>query len=430
MANHASGTVGLPTFVSVQRMTSLGDDLRSFIDASPSPFHAVAEMARRLGEAGFTELDEVDRWQLQPGGEHYVIRDGGSLVAFRVGSAPLADAGIIGIGTHTDSPTFKVRPHHDLTRVGYKLVGVEPYGGMLAHTWVDRELTVAGRLTRADGTTTLARLVGATLRIPSLAIHLDRSVRDGLTLDPQRQLVPIAGLAEEPDLLEQLGAPDALGWDLVLADTQPAAITGSDWIAAPRLDNLGSCHAATHALIDAPASAHTQVFVANDHEEVGSDSAEGASGSFLEEVLRRLTAATGDPDPQAYAQMIARSRLVSADMAHAIHPNYADRHEPSHTPLLGSGPVIKHNANQRYATDARTEAWFAARAADVGVPVQHFVTRADLPCGSTIGPLTATRIGIATVDVGNPMLAMHSCRELASAADVPLMIQAMTACLS
>src|SRR3954447_7990112 len=145
-------------------MTSLGDDLRAFIDASPSPFHAVAEMARRLGDAGFTELDEVDRWQLQPGGEHYVIRDGGSLVAFRVGTAPLADAGIIGIGTHTDSPTFKVRPHHDLTRVGYKLIGVEPYGGMLAHTWMDRELTVAGRGTRAGGATTPARAGGGGAR--------------------------------------------------------------------------------------------------------------------------------------------------------------------------------------------------------------------------------------------------------------------------
>src|SRR4051794_1705636 len=171
-------------------MTSPGDDLRAFIDASPSPFHAVAEIARRLTEAGFTELDEVDRWRLQPGGQHYVIRDGGSIVAFRVGSSPLADAGIVGIGTHTDSPTFKVRPHHDLTRVGYKLVGVEPYGGMLAPTWVDRELTAAGRVTRPDGPTTLARLVGATPPIPSPAIHLDRSVPDGLTLDPQRQPVP------------------------------------------------------------------------------------------------------------------------------------------------------------------------------------------------------------------------------------------------
>ena len=410
-------------------MTLLGDDLRGFIDVSPSPYHAVAEMGRRLAAAGFSALEETDRWVLQPGDERYVVREG-SLLAVRIGTAPLADSGIVAIGTHTDSPTFAVRPRHDLTRVGYRLVGVEPYGGMLAHTWMDRELTVAGRVCRADGTTALVQLDGPTLRLPSLAIHLDRSVRDGLVLDPQRHLVPLLGLESEPALLERLGALDALGWDLVLTDTQPAAATGSNWIAAPRLDNLGSCHSAVHALLGAPATAHTQVFVANDHEEVGSASAEGAKGSFLQDVLQRLVVATGDVDGQAYHQMLARSRLISADMAHAVHPNYADRHEPSHTPSLGGGPVIKRNANQSYATDAATTAWFAGRAADVGVPVQHFVTRADLPCGSTIGPLTATRIGIPTVDVGSPMLSMHSCRELASADDVPLMIAAMTACLS
>jgi aspartyl aminopeptidase len=334
------------------------------------------------------------------------------------------------IGTHTDSPTFTVRPLHDVTRAGYRLVGVEPYGGLLAHTWMDRELTVAGRVVLADGSSRLVRLAGHTLRLPSLAIHLDRSVRDGLVLDPQRHLVPVLGLESEPALLEQLGAEDAIGFDLVLADTQPAGTTGSDWIAAPRLDNLGSCHSATHALVDAAPQQHTQLLVANDHEEVGSGSAEGARGSFLADVLQRLVAATGDPDPQGFHQAMARSRLVSADMAHAVHPNYSDRHEPSHAPLLGAGPVVKHNANQSYATDAGTGAWFTARAAEAGVAVQHFVTRADLPCGSTIGPLTATRLGIPTVDVGNPMLAMHSCRELASAEDVPLMVRAMTACLS
>jgi aspartyl aminopeptidase len=411
-------------------MSSPGADLRAFIDISPTPFHAVAEMVRRLSEGGFTELAEQDRWTLQPGDQRYVIRDGGSLVAFRVGSAPLADSGLIGIGSHTDSPTFKVRPHHDLRRFGYRLVGVEPYGGMLAHTWMDRELMIAGRVTTADGTTTLVRLQESTLRLPSLAIHLDGSVREGLTLDPQRHLVPVLGLESEPALLEQLGAADALGWDLVLADTQPAADTGTDWIAAPRLDNLASCHSAIVALLAAKAAPHTQFFVANDHEEVGSGSAEGARGSFLQDALQRLVAATGDTDSQAYHQAIARSRFLSADMAHAIHPNYADRHEPSHTPLLGGGPVVKHNARQSYATDATGASWFLGKAAEAGVPTQHFVTRADLPCGSTIGPLTATRLGIPTVDVGNPMLAMHSCRELASAQDIPLMIKAMTACLS
>lgn len=417
-------------------MTALGADLRAFVDVSPTPFHAVAEMTRRLSEAGFTELDERERWELHPGGKHWVARDGGSLIAFRVGSAPLADAGARMVGTHTDSPTFTVRPRSDVTRSGYRLVGVEPYGGLLAHTWMDRELTAAGRVALADGSLRLVRLPGALLRLPSLAIHLDRSVRDGLVLDPQRQLVPVLGLESEPSLLELIAEDlavspgDVVGHDLVLTDTQPAGVTGSNWIAAPRLDNLGSCHSATHALVDATAGAHTQLFVANDHEEVGSGSAKGARGSFLEDVFARLVAATGDHDPQARHQAAARSRLLSADMAHAVHPNYSDRHEPNHTPMLGGGPVLKHNANQSYATDAGTAGWFASRCSEVGVPVQHFVTRADLPCGSTIGPLTAARLGIATADVGSPMLAMHSCRELASADDVPLMVAAMTACLS
>lgn len=411
-------------------MTTLGDDLRAFVDVSPTPFHTVAEMTRRLSAAGFTELLETDTWSLAPAGRHFVVRDGGSLIAFRVGTAPLADSGVRLIGTHTDSPTFKVRPLSDVSRAGYRLVGVEPYGGTLAHTWMDRELTVAGRVVTSGGVAELARLPGGKLRLPSLAIHLDRSVRDGLVLDPQRHLIPVLGLDTEAGLLEQLGFPDALGFDLVLTDTQPAGTTGSDWIAAPRLDNLGSCHSALHALLDAEGEKHTQLLVANDHEEVGSGSAEGARGSFLADVLARLVAATGDTDQQAFHRAMAHSKLVSADMAHAVHPNYSDRHEPSHTPILGGGPVLKHNANQSYATDATTAAWFASRAAAAGVPVQHFVTRADLPCGSTIGPLTATRLGIATVDVGSPMLAMHSCRELAAAADVGLMIAAMTACLS
>jgi aspartyl aminopeptidase len=413
-------------------MTELGHDLRAFIDASPSPYHAVAESVRRLNEAGFTELSEGDRWSLAPGAQHWVVRDGGSIVAFRVGTAPLAEVGMRLIGTHTDSPTFRVRPVSDVRRAGYRLVGVEPYGGILAHTWMDRDLTVAGRVVLRDGRTRLVHLKGSPLRFPSLAIHLDRTQNDGLKLDKQRHLVPVLGLEREDDLLTQLGLEpdDVLGHDLALSDTQPAGVTGSNWIAAPRLDNLGSCHSALVALLQAAPAAHTQVWVANDHEEVGSGSAEGARGSFLEDVLKRLVSATGDSDVQAFPQAVARSLMVSADMAHAIHPNYADRHEPAHTPQLGGGPVVKHNANQSYATDATTQAWFVSRAAEAGVPVQHFVTRADLPCGSTIGPLTAMRLGLPTVDVGSPMLAMHSCRELASMDDVPLMVAAMTACLA
>jgi aspartyl aminopeptidase len=420
---------------------SAGADLRAFVDASPSVFHAVAEMARRLSADGFTALDERERWALGPGDCRFVVRDGGSLIAFRVGTAPLADAGLRLVGTHTDSPTFKVRPRYELDRGSYRLVGVEPYGGLLAHTWLDRELTVAGRLaTRgADGGVLLHPVVlpGGPVRLPSLAIHLDRSVREGLKLDPQTQLVPVWGARDaEQGLLDALAAAagldaeEVVGHDLVLADSQPSAATGQDgsWVAAPRLDNLGSCHSATLALLAAAPAPHTQLLVANDHEEVGSGSMEGARGSFLEDVVARLVAATGGTDPQDLHVAVARSHLVSADMAHAQHPTQGERHEPSHAPVLGGGPVLKLNANQSYATDARSGGWFAARCADAGVPLQHFVTRADLPCGSTIGPLTAMRLGLSTVDVGSPMLGMHSCRELASAADVPLMVGALTAC--
>jgi len=417
----------------------LGDDLRAFVEAAPSPSHAVAELARRLVAAGFTELAETDSWAPAPGGRHFVVRHG-SIVAFRVGSGAPADTGLRLVGAHTDSPTFKVRPRSDVRQAGYRLVGVEPYGGGLWHTWLDRELTIAGRVALRGGGTALVRLPGAPLRLPSLAIHLDRAVREGLTLDPQRHLVPVwsSDLDEEPGLLAAVAdaagvvVGDVVGHDLVLADTQPPARAGADgtWVAAPRLDNLASCHAGLLALLAAPAGERTQVLVCNDHEEVGSGSMAGARGSFLEDVVTRLAGAASPGDPQAAHRAVARSVLVSADMAHAVHPTRSDRHEPAHQPRLGGGPVLKVNANQSYATDATTGGWFTERCEEAGVPVQTFVTRADLPCGSTIGPLTATRLGIATVDVGAPMLAMHSCRELASALDIPLMVAALRACLA
>jgi aspartyl aminopeptidase len=417
-----------------------GEDLCAFIDAGPSPYHVVAEVARRLEAAGFTALDEQERWKLGGGDQRYVVRDGGSIAALRIGHAEPALVGFRLIGAHTDSPTLKVRPRPDVARCGYQLVGVEPYGSVLAYTWLDRDLTLAGRVAVREPNGSLAlrtvRLSGAPLRIPSLAIHLQREIRDqGLKLDPQRHLVPVRGLDSAPELTETLAetlgiTPDAvLGHDLVTADTQPAALAGTadEWVLAPRLDNLGSCHAAVCALVDAVTADATQLIVLNDHEEIGSATAEGAAGSFLVDTLQRVLAAIGDTDPQSLPRAIARSWLVSADMAHAVHPNYADRHEPEHTPHLGGGPVLKMNANQSYATDAGSGAWFAARCADAGVPLQHFVVRADLPCGTTIGPLTATRLGIATVDVGNPMLSMHSCREHAAAADITPMITALRA---
>jgi aspartyl aminopeptidase len=439
-------------------------DLCAFVEASPTPYHAVAEMVRRLEEAGFRALGERDRWSLAPGDQRFVVRDGGSLCAFRVGTAAPSDAGFRMVGAHTDSPTLKVRPLPDVRRAGYRLVGVEPYGGPLLYTWLDRDLTLAGRVAVAGGdgsvTLRLVHLPGAPLRIPSLAIHLQRDVNQGLQLDPQRHLVPVWGpdLPAQPRpaagaagaghdavgasglvavLAEALGvaAADVLGHDLVTADTQPPALGGGgEYVVAPRLDNLASCHAGLSALLgageDAPVPA-TQVLVANDHEEVGSRSAEGAGGPFLGDVLAGIADATGDAgDAQASRRALARSRLVSSDMAHAVHPNHAERHEPEHRPRLGGGPVLKVNANQSYATDAGSGAWFAARCREAGTPLQHFVTRADLPCGSTIGPITATRLGVATADVGAPMLAMHSCREMAGAEDVAMVTAALRACFA
>ena len=417
--------------------TELAADLCDLIDASPGPFHAVAEMSRRLRAGGFSRVDEVDAWDLAPGDARFVVRDDGSLIAFRIGHRPAAEAGFRLVGAHTDSPTYRVRPHWDVRRAGYRLVGVEPYGGALHHTWFDRDLTVAGRVVAAHpggAGTRLVRLEGAPLRIPSLAIHLDRTVRtEGFAPDPQRHLVPVDGPEDDGQrpllarVAEAAGTDeDAIGgFDLVLVDAQPAATDGSA-VRAARLDNLASCHAGLTALLSAESTDATQVLVANDHEEVGSRTAEGAAGPFLADVLGRIVSATGG-QAQDLSRAIRRSLLVSADTAHAVHPNYAERHEPEHHPRLGQGPVIKTNADQAYATDAASQAGFVAACREVGVTPQHFVSRADLPCGSTIGPLTATRLGLPTVDIGTPILSMHSVREQADVRDLAPMIAVLTA---
>jgi aspartyl aminopeptidase len=430
-------------------MNAMGDavaDLLGFIDRSPSPYHAVAECVSRLRSAGYEPLGEDGVWDLSPGDRRYFVRGGGSLIAFEVGQASPADGGYRVIGAHTDSPNLRVKPLPQVTGHGYQQVGVEPYGGVLLHTWLDRDLSIAGRVAlRGDGgpDQVLLDFERPLLRVPNLAIHLQRELRtEGLKLDAQRHMVPVLGLEEAPALTELIateiqaregravGSEDILAFDLMTYDVQPSCRAGArgEFMHAPRLDNLASCHAGVTALIAAhdQASDATRVLVLYDHEEIGSRSVTGAAGPLLVETLGRVVEAFKGGAPQGLARALSLSMLVSADMAHAVHPNHPDRHEPGHRPKIGKGPVIKVNANQSYATDATTAGHFAALCAEVGSEPQHFVTRSDLACGSTIGPISAARTGIPTVDVGNPMLSMHSCREMAGCDDVAPMISVLT----
>ncbi|MDB4977806.1 MAG: family aminopeptidase [Myxococcaceae bacterium] len=425
---------------------SSAHDLLAYIDASPSPFHAVLETQRRLEAAGFSRVEERDAWQLAPGARAYLVRDGGSIAAFEVGTDAPEDAGVRLIGAHTDSPTLRVKPQPELSREGYRQLGVEVYGGALYSTWLDRDLSIAGRVVLAGAgsqvETHVLRLDDLVVRIPNLAIHLNRGVNDSLQLNAQQHLVPVVGLGDRSgfSLRERLSralpgsAPErVLGWDLSLFAVEPARLGGLDneFLFAPRLDNLSSCHAALTALLASSGPRpQTRAIVLFDHEEVGSQSARGAGSLMLRALLSRILEVFGPASETRLTRTVARSFLVSGDMAHGVHPNYADRHEPTHRPLLGQGPVIKLNANQGYGTDGETWALIEQLAASVQTKLQRFVVRSDLGCGSTIGPISAARLGIRTVDIGNPMLSMHSARELAAVADVEPMIRLLGAFLS
>ena len=426
-------------------------DLLAFIDASPTPYHAIAEVSRRLAAGGFRECGESELWTLSPGDRRMVVRNGGSLLAFQVGSESPVEGGFRIIGAHSDSPNLRAKPRADVSAHGYRQLAVEPYGGVLLHTWLDRDLSLAGRVTvreRGGARTLLVDFDRALARIPSLAIHLNREIREsGLKLNPETQAIPILGRDDAPSLaalvatelrakqLADVGPDDVLAHDLMLYDVQPSSALGADgaFLVAPRLDNLASCHAAVSALLAAAGgelARATRAIVLYDHEEVGSQSAQGAAGTFLLESLERIVAAFKGGEPQGFPRARARSLLISADMAHGVHPNFADKHDAGHRPVLGRGPVIKTNVNQSYASDAKTAGAFAALCAQVGVTPQQFSPRNDGPCGSTIGPISAARTGIPTVDVGNPMLSMHSCREMAGAADVEPMIRVLQAFLA
>ncbi|RAN70709.1 M18 family aminopeptidase [Bacillus sp. SRB_336] len=410
-------------------MTSLEhiQDLRAFIEASPSSFHAAHEAARRLTAAGFSQLPESAEWPVH--GRHFVVRDG-AIIAWAVPEDATATTGFNILGAHTDSPSFKLKPKPTTGRYGWLQAGVEVYGGPLLNSWLDRELQFAGRLVDLDGTESLVA-TGPLLRFPQLAIHLDRGVNDGLKLDKQQHMNPVWGQGDpgSEDLLGLLAARAGVdaktvgGYDIVVADTQPGRVFGAhnEFFAAGRMDNLTSVHAGLTALVNAAATDSTAdtvipVLAAFDHEEIGSGSRSGACGPILEDILTRLSDGLGASVSER-RRAFANSFCVSADAGHAVHPNYAERHDPANLPVLGGGPLLKINANQRYATDATGAAIWAGLSTVTGAPYQEFVSNNDVPCGSTIGPLTATRLGIRTVDVGTPLLSMHSARELCGVDD-------------
>jgi len=403
-------------------------DFVAFLDASPTSYHAAAELARRLGAAGFTAQRETDAFDATPGG-HYVVRDG-AVIAYRLPPGVGETTCLRIVGTHTDSPALKLKPSPEHVSCGFRQAGAEIYGGPLLNAWLDRDLGLAGRLVLADGSTSLVR-TPAWARIPQLAPHLDHSLNEDLRLDPQAHLMPVYGLVgtgmTEAGLLgalaerEGIAADDILGHDLFFVTTEPPAVIGvaGEFLAARRLDNLSSVYPGLVALLraeDPGPGDPIPVLACFDHEEVGSGSTTGAAGPFLQTVLERLVLAlgvTGD----AVHRLYARSWVASSDAGHGVNPNYPQKHDPDEHPMLNGGPMLKVNARQRYTTDAPGEALWRRACRAAGVPVQVFVSNNAVPCGTTIGPLTAGRLGIRTLDVGLPLLSMHSTRELCGAGD-------------
>ncbi|GBE67914.1 putative M18 family aminopeptidase 2 [Mycobacterium sp. MFM001] len=411
-------------------MAATAPGLCEFIDASPSPFHVCATVAERLRAAGYTELAENDQWPRE-GGRYFTIR-AGSLVAWN----SAADGPFRIVGGHTDSPNLRVKQHPDRQVAGWQMVALQPYGGAWLNSWLDRDLGISGRLSTSDGTHRLVRIDQPILRVPQLAIHLAED-RKSVTLDPQRHVNAVWATGETGSFLdyvaEQAGVDpgEVLGFDLMTHDLTPSTLSDLNGalLSAPRLDNQATCYAATEAFLAAQPSGYLPVLALFDHEEVGSTSDHGANSELLLTALERIVLAGGG-GREDFLRRLPGSMVASGDMAHATHPNYPDRHEPGHQIAVNAGPVLKVQPNLRYATDGRTAAAFALACRQAGVSLQRYEHRADLPCGSTIGPMTSARTGIPTVDVGAAQLAMHSARELMGAHDVAAYAAALQAFLA
>lgn len=398
-------------------MREFNEELLSFIDASPTPFHAVEWMAKTLECRGFHRLEEDQEWTLIEGQDYYVTRNDSSIIAFTY--PPCAEKGYMIVGAHTDSPHLRLKPNPLTESAGVKQLGVEPYGGILLNPWFDRDLGIAGRIVYLEGEVRKEALINISrpvAMIPSLAIHLDKEANSNRSINAQTDIVPVIATGEvdfETFILSQIAENTAhlslLAHELSLYDLQRGSFVGvnDDFIASARLDNLMSCFVGLHALLD---STYPMMLVCMDHEEVGSETHVGAAGTFAEEVLRRIGG-------EQYPLLMRRSLMISCDNAHAQHPNFSAKHESEHAPRLNGGVVVKINSNQRYATNSRTQGRFVQCARALHVPLQTFVTRSDLGCGSTIGPISSARLGVETIDVGIPQLGMHSIRELAGTRD-------------
>lgn len=395
-------------------------DLVDFVAASPSSFHAAHTLAARLRAQGFTDVDETQPFPSEPGG-YVVVRDGAA-VAWRIPDGAGSATPFRVVGAHTDSPGLKLKPQPSMSAHGWQQVAVEIYGGPLLSSWLDRDLGLAGRLVTRDGREHLMA-TGPVMRVPQLAIHLDRQVNEGLVLNKQTHLQPVWGLQADGVLahlaaLAEVDPQEVAGHDVISFDTQRGAIIGGgeELLACGRLDNLSSVHAALVALESAQPAEAIAVLAAFDHEEIGSESRSGACGPLLADILQGISHALGGGADEL-RRALAGSWCISADAGHAVHPNYPERHDPTHRPVAGGGPLLKVNANQRYASDAQGAAMWQRCCDEAEIPSQVFVSNNAIPCGSTIGPLTATRLGIRTVDVGIALLSMHSARELCAIAD-------------
>ncbi|MCX7024256.1 MAG: M18 family aminopeptidase [Spirochaetes bacterium] len=419
--------------------------LCDFIDASPTQFHAADSIMAALRASGAGQLDDREKWDLEPGKVYFLARNGSSVIAFRTGRKDPPSSGFLVAAAHTDAPGLRVRAEKTVTKRNALTVPVEIYGGPLVSTWLDRPLSLAGRIAYRDGggepVTGLVNLAKPVAVVPNLAVHLNRDFNKGFEYNTQTHLPALTGSPDPRESGDTGGIPwgvavaaasigvdpqAVLGAELYLVDIQRSTVMGDELVNAPRLDDLAGCHAVLSAFVAAGTADHTQVAAFFDNEEIGSGTAQGAGGLYLRDLLARICTAM-DPSADAFYRAAARSFLVSVDAAHAFHPNYADKYDDQYSPVLNGGPVVKANAAFRYATDAVTEAAFRLWCAAAGVPCQSFRTRADMTPGSTIGPMSSTFTGIRTVDVGSPILSMHSIRETAGAMDHGMMANALGA---